>query len=368
MKFTCGAAAGALFSPLPWKLLDDAAIWTQNGTWIAQTPRGPVGTLLTTCTLCAAGCGVRLRRVGQNTVSVRGIPGHPVNGGPLCPAGLGLAQLSHHPFRVRGAVRRDHLQTNTWHPMESETAFAEVGRKLAELRASGAADRVAILDLRPGRSLSALYQSFLAEAGGGRYLTLPDGRDMAAAALAELVTAPQVMPGYDFAGAGAVISFGAPLFDGWCGAGPAPGLLPAAGSRPGGPRPHVVQVQSNGCMNSGYLTSTANTDTSSLISASPRKLARLFISEPVISLNGVLLSSSTDSSRRAAPKTSPSSFIVSGRPSEYITRRSPDSKTIDCWPNSTLSGAMPIGNPETSNMLGVEPVRWCKTGGWPALV
>ena len=30
LKFMGGAVAGAVLSPLPWKLLDDASIWTQN--------------------------------------------------------------------------------------------------------------------------------------------------------------------------------------------------------------------------------------------------------------------------------------------------------------------------------------------------
>jgi len=241
LKFTCGAAAGTLISPLPWKLLDDAAIWTQNGSWVAQTPRGPVSSLFSTCTLCGAGCGLRLRQVGSDTVSVQGVSGHPVSQGALCPAGLGLAQILHHPARVRGAMKRDRSATAPWHPMDTTSAYAEVGRKLAELRAAGRSGEIAILDLRPGRSLSVLYRNFLATAGAGRYLTLPDGRQDAATALAELAGVPRHAPGYDFAHAGAVISFGAPVFDGWCGAGPAPGLIPATG----GTRPVVVQASSN---------------------------------------------------------------------------------------------------------------------------
>ena len=39
LQFCGGATAGMVVSPLPWKLLDDVSIWTQNGTWIEETPR-----------------------------------------------------------------------------------------------------------------------------------------------------------------------------------------------------------------------------------------------------------------------------------------------------------------------------------------
>jgi hypothetical protein len=39
-----GAAgtAGLLVTPVPWKLLDDVSIWSQNWPWIPQPARGPV--------------------------------------------------------------------------------------------------------------------------------------------------------------------------------------------------------------------------------------------------------------------------------------------------------------------------------------
>ncbi|MBE0567110.1 MAG: molybdopterin oxidoreductase, partial [Krumholzibacteria bacterium] len=73
-----GAAAGVAFSPLPWKLLDDAAIWTQNWSWIARPPRGPVSHTFTTCTLCPTGCGLRLRRIGPHPVAGHAQRGHRV--------------------------------------------------------------------------------------------------------------------------------------------------------------------------------------------------------------------------------------------------------------------------------------------------
>lgn len=255
LKFCGGATAGAVVSPLPWKLLDDVSIWTQNWSWTARTARGPVSYMNTTCTLCPAGCGLHLRRIGECAVSISGVPGHPLNNGRLCPIGLGAAQILYHPARVAGAMSRNRGSDDPWLRAELNAAINEVSRKLAEIRSRGSMERVAVLDLRPNRSLSVLYREFLAACGGGRYLTLPGGRDLAAAALGDLMDLSGTTPGYDFSKAGAVISFGAPLFEGWSGAGAAPGLLPGGENVRIGKPPHIVQVEANGSSSTGFANS-----------------------------------------------------------------------------------------------------------------
>ena len=58
--------------PVPWKLLDDAAIWTQRRHALPVPPRGPVTFRAAACTLCPAGCALRVRCVGARPVAVRG--------------------------------------------------------------------------------------------------------------------------------------------------------------------------------------------------------------------------------------------------------------------------------------------------------
>jgi hypothetical protein len=36
-----GLTAGMLVTPVPWKLMDDTAKWTQNWPWIPQPSREP---------------------------------------------------------------------------------------------------------------------------------------------------------------------------------------------------------------------------------------------------------------------------------------------------------------------------------------
>jgi hypothetical protein len=45
-----GAMAGLVVTPVPWKLLSDVSIWTQNFPWIPQPAHGPVVTKHSVCT------------------------------------------------------------------------------------------------------------------------------------------------------------------------------------------------------------------------------------------------------------------------------------------------------------------------------
>ncbi len=94
-KFAGGAATGIAFTPLPWRLLGDSAIWSQNWSWMPRTPRGEVDEKEANCTLCPAGCAVKLRTCG-------GVPtGVWPRGEAMCPAGLAGHTLPWHPLRLR---------------------------------------------------------------------------------------------------------------------------------------------------------------------------------------------------------------------------------------------------------------------------
>lgn len=240
LKFCGGAAAGALVSPLPWKLLDDVSIWTQNWSWTARPPRGPVGAAFTTCTLCPTGCGMRLRTIGEHIVSAWGVEGHPQGAAALCPLGTGFAQLRHHPLRLGSAVRRD--DAGDWVAADADAIVAEAGHLARSLADAGRGDRIAVLDPRPGRALSALYGEFCS-ALGARYVTLPDNRELSEAALAGWLDLGPLRPGLDPARAGAVISFGSPVFDDWRESESASGL-PGSG-HDSGRAPLRVQIEPN---------------------------------------------------------------------------------------------------------------------------
>src|SRR5205823_1580009 len=54
VKFIAGAGVGALFTPAPWRLVRDTALWSENWPGIPRPKRGPISAKTTVCTLCPA--------------------------------------------------------------------------------------------------------------------------------------------------------------------------------------------------------------------------------------------------------------------------------------------------------------------------
>ena len=212
MKLAVGSAVGALFTPVPWKLLDDTAIWSQNWSWIPKVPKGEVTTAFSACTLCPAGCGVRTRQVGGMPVSIEGVAGHPFSRGVLCPVGIGGHQAAFHPRRVRWPMER----------VAGKSGLVQITREAAaeKVKAAVARGGVGILDMRPGRTASALYRRFVAQSGGV-YVVSPARDESTLCALAGMLGREPGTLGLDLAKVRTMLSFGAPVLDGWS----APGLV-----------------------------------------------------------------------------------------------------------------------------------------------
>jgi len=168
-----GSAAGALLTPAPWRLITDTALWSENWPGIPSPPRGEIRTKFTNCSVCRAGCAVRARCVGDQPVQLAGVASHPLSHGALCPFGLTAHHLPYHPARLKQG--------------SAEQALAA---------ASAAGGRIAVLDLRPGRTASWTYRRAMA-ALNGLY-----------------VTADQPVA-FDLHQAKTVLSLGVPLLDGW---------------------------------------------------------------------------------------------------------------------------------------------------------
>ena len=171
MTFIAGAGVGALFTPAPWKLIRDTALWSQDWPGIPHPVRGAITEKTAACALCPAGCPIRARCVGEQPIALAGVSGG------LCAIAVTAHHLPYWPDRVRtGPV---------------EEARAAVAR-------NGDADGVAVLDLRPGRAASTAYRKAMAERRNGLYLT-----------------PPQPGAAVNLAAAKTVISLGAPVLDGF---------------------------------------------------------------------------------------------------------------------------------------------------------
>ena len=217
LLFIGGGTAGTMLTPLPWKLLDDVAIWTQNGSHIMHVPRGATTTRTTHCTLCPVGCGLRVRCSGGRPVGIAGLPGHPRSFGATCPLGLAAHHLSFHPHRATAALWRAAPEAPA-RRLSIADAVAELGQWVDRAAQRGTPGAVAILDARPERSVSCLYRRWLAALGCGVY-ALPPGSD--STGLDGMLHERMGPFGFDLGGVRTVLSFGAPLLEGWT----APGRL-----------------------------------------------------------------------------------------------------------------------------------------------
>ena len=200
LVWSAGAAAGLLVTPVPWKILDDTAIWSQNWPWIPQSARGPVGTKQSFCTLCPNGCGLRVRMAAGWPVGVAGMKTHPIMAGALCPLAFGAHQLNWHPQRLRNV--QHHGQTSSWN--DAQAAFAKA-------RSDGP---VIIVDGYAGRAASVILKEFAEKQHGSyRVVRIPESRALAPYEAWSGVPASDL--GYDLENAQTIVSFGAPLLDGW---------------------------------------------------------------------------------------------------------------------------------------------------------
>ena len=199
LKLVGGGAAGLFLTPVPWRLIGGVAIRTESWPGVPNPPRGEVRTRYTTCTLCPAACGVRARCVADQPVSLAGVAAHPASAGVLCPAGLCGHHLPLLPGRVREPLAR---RGDKFQPVPIDAVAGAVAAALADMRQSGSAERVAVLDARPGRTASLLYRRWLRTAPNGMYLLAPSAEG----------AAPM---GIDIERTGTVLSFGAPVMDGW---------------------------------------------------------------------------------------------------------------------------------------------------------
>ncbi len=222
-----GAAAGLLLTPVPWKLLDDTSIWTQNWPWIPQPARGPVEVKNSFCALCPNGCGMRVRMCAGCPVGVSGMPKHPVNQGALCPLGFGAHQLNWHPSRLRQV--RHHGRASSW------------TEALAAFHKAAAAGPVAIIDGYPGRAASSLLQSFGKQ--HGTYGVRLCAEERALLPYESWSGVPVTALGYDLENTGTIVSFGAPLLDGWSAPGRFTRLWSERAAGMADPRLRLIQVE-----------------------------------------------------------------------------------------------------------------------------
>ena len=166
------------------------------------------------CLVCPGRCGIRGRSVDGRLVGITGNPLHPMSQGGLCPRGVGGVQALYHPQRITAPVLRVGARgAGEWRAISSQDALALLGERLRAIRTAGRPDRLALVAGYCAGTMEELWRQFLGAFGSPNYVPdeYPDGGDTVMA----LMHGIPHRPGYDFENARLVLSFGAPLFEGW---------------------------------------------------------------------------------------------------------------------------------------------------------
>ncbi len=246
IKFLVGGVAGIHATPLPWKLIDDSAIWTQNWPWVPVPPAGAFTHVDSICTLCPGGCGIRVRKADERAVKIDGRGDYPVNPGGLCPIGSGGLQLLYdRDLRFPGPMKRVGPRgAGLFANISWDEALDTLAARITALREQGKPGALAAVDgNRAGGTLSALVRRLLQSVGSPAYQRLPSLEDTYGLTLSLMFGASGPMA-YDLENADYILSFGGGLLEGWG----APGrVLNAWGlwhPAPGKSAARVVQVES----------------------------------------------------------------------------------------------------------------------------
>ncbi|UCF83658.1 MAG: molybdopterin-dependent oxidoreductase [Desulfobacteraceae bacterium] len=212
-----GGAAGIQATPLPWKLTDDIAIWTQNWPWVPVPPMGEFTHAKTVCTLCPGGCGIEVRKVDHRAVKIEGRTDYPVNPGGICPLGMGGLQLLYNEsIRFTGPMKRVGPRGSgkfieiTW-----DEALHTLASRISYLRKQGTPETLAAVDGNPVLStMSAMIERFLKAIGSPNYVRIPSVEDTYR--MTNLLMQGTEGPmAYDLENADYILSFGSGLLEGW---------------------------------------------------------------------------------------------------------------------------------------------------------
>ena len=217
VKLAVGGAVGTAVSPLPWKILDDSSIFSQNFPWVPVPETGEYTKVKSHCTLCPGGCGIEVRKVGDRAVKIEGRTDHPINPGGVCPLGMGGLQLLYNEnIRFTGPMKRVGSRgSGQFEQISWDEAYKTLAHRILELRNKGKAESIVAVDgNRSDSTASLMIKRFLKSIGSNNYMRMPSAEDTDLI-VSGLMYGSDNPVTYDLENADFILSFGCGLLEGW---------------------------------------------------------------------------------------------------------------------------------------------------------
>ncbi|RLB42445.1 MAG: hypothetical protein DRH12_05645 [Deltaproteobacteria bacterium] len=217
VKLVVGGVAGLQVTPLPWKLTDDIAIWTQNWPWVPVPPAGAFSHEKSVCTLCPGGCGIEVRKVDDRAVKIEGRTDFPINPGGICPVGMGGLQLLYDKdLRFTSPMKRVGPRgLGEFVPISWEEAIGILASKVKRLRLDGKPEQLVAIDgNRRDSTISLLISRLLRAIGSPNYIRCASVEDTYWM-LNVLMQGREGPIGFDLENSDFILSFGCGLLEGW---------------------------------------------------------------------------------------------------------------------------------------------------------
>lgn len=206
IQLSVGGSVGILFTPVPWKIADDVAIWSQNWPWIPTLKYGEELDKPAVSKLCDSGCAVKVRTVAGAAFGTEGNEDNPLSKGGICPICANGVQVMNSPNRVKGPMKKagDGYEAISW-----DDAQALLADKLA-----AAGGKVAVISGDQTGTANEVFSGFLAGLGSEDFFQMPC--DMQAAIRAfNGVMGGSGQVGYDFEEADYILLAGADALESW---------------------------------------------------------------------------------------------------------------------------------------------------------
>lgn len=205
MKFMAGASVGVMATPVPWKLLDDVSIWSQNWPWIPSNEKGESTYTYAVSKVCPSGAPMKVRMVGGRPVRVLPVDDHPLGGG-VTALSVAEVQMMYSPGRVLRPLKRG--PDGGFIEVSWKEAFTLLTEKVKE-----AGNSVAVISGDENGTTTEVLSAFAKSLKSDDVFLMPSEGQCAAVAAKQMNIGAQF--GYDIEKSDYVLSLGANLLESW---------------------------------------------------------------------------------------------------------------------------------------------------------